>query len=233
MWYGSKHPGYISADNFSCKSMGIAADVSGIELNTENLDIFVDGYKTLTANVRPLHASQHMTWEIVSGNEYVTIEPKGKSCKVNGISSGDAVIKVTSSNPQIFAECNVEVSERQVGDISDLFIWEEGKRVLSNNGTVPSDSNWKASKLVDVSGYNTLIITLPVTTVSGSTSGCAFYDENEKFISGVNITTGAPAMSWETKEIDIPENAKYFRTMWYSTNHASYNPEWIFTCSVE
>ena len=232
MWYGSKHPGYISVDNFSCKSMGIAAEVSSIELNAESLDIFVDGYKTLTANVRPLHASQYMTWEIVSGNEYVTIEPNGRSCKVNGISSGNAVIKVTSSNPEIFAECTVTVAEREGGDITDSFIWEEGKRVLSNNGSVPSDSNWKASQLLDVSGYDTLTITLPVTTVSGSTSGCAFYGEDEKFISGVNITTGAPAMSWETKEIAIPENAKYFRTMWYSTNHAAYNPEWTFTCYI-
>ena len=235
MWYSSEHPGYVSVDNFSCicKSLTVIPDVSSIELNEENLSIFVDSFVTLTANAYPLHASQEMTWEIISGDEYVTIEPNGNTCKVNGTGVGDAVIKVISSNTEIFAECPITVIERQYGDITDLFIWKEGKRVLANNGTVPSDANWKASQLLDISGYHTLTITLPVTTVTTTTSGCAFYDENETFISGVNVTKGAPAMSWETKEIDIPENAKYFRTMWYSTNHASYNPEWIFACSAE
>lgn len=232
MWYASEHPGYVSVDNFSCKSMG-TVNVSRIELNKENLDIFVDAFVTLTANVYPSRAPQEMTWEIISGDEYVTIEPNGNTCKVNGIGVGNAVIKVISSDPQIFAECTITVVERQYGDITDSFIWEEGKRVLSDTGAVQSDENWKASQLLDISGFHTLTITLPITSVSTSTSGCAFYDENEKFISGVNIITGAPAMSWETKEIDIPESAKYFRTMWYSINHASYNPEWIFTCSVE
>ena len=234
MWYASKHTGYISLDNFSCKTMGTAPIASGIEINEENVSIYLNATKTITARVIPLHASQEMTWEIVSGNEYITIEPNGKSCEVNGVGVGSAVIKVTSSSDEsLFAECNVEVSERQDGDITDLFIWEEGKRVLSNNGTTTVDTNWKASQLLDVSGYNTLAITLPITTVSGSTSGCAFYDENEKYISGVNITTGAPSMSWETKTIEVPENAQYFRTMWYSTNHSAYNPEWVFECLVE
>lgn len=115
-------------------------------------------------------------------------------------------------------------------DITDQFTWTEGGRVLSNNGSVGNDTNWKHSNNVDVTPYYQLKVMLPVTTVSGSTSGCAFYDSSNKYISGVNITTGAPAMNCEIKTIDVPANAATFKTMWYSTKHASYNPEWQFSC---
>ena len=115
-------------------------------------------------------------------------------------------------------------------DITEQFAWTEGGRVLSNNGSVGNDTNWKYSNNIDVTPYYQLKIMLPVTTVSGSTSGCAFYDASGKYISGVNITTGAPAMGCEVKTIDVPTNATTFKTMWYSTKHASYNPEWQFSC---
>jgi len=68
-------------------------------------------------------------------------------------------------------------------------------------------SGWETSNLVDISSYDSLIVT------AGSGYNhllYAFYDENETFISGLNSGSGVLNITDET--VSIPSGAKYIRT---------------------
>lgn len=122
-------------------------------------------------------------------------------------------------------------------DLTSLFeaTWTEGARVLSNNGSTAGDTNWKYSDYIDVSPYKQLRLTINKAKATNSTTGPAFYDESKKYISGVaqiGSTTGQN--SWEIRTIDVPANAKYVRTCWYSQNHTDWTvldmADWAFSC---
>lgn len=230
MWYGTSHPAKISEDKFSCVAIGVSVDTTGIELDAKTHEMAIGRSKILNAKLLPTGANSKVTWEVAFGNLYVSIEPSDKTCKVTANSVGKAVINATTTEG-FEATCEITVTEAPSGgDITDQFIWTEGYRLLGTTGTPSSDSNWKVSDYVDVSNYSGLEVTMPVTTVSGTTSGCAFYDSSKKFISGTIVTNGASAMSFDVKNLEIPENAVYFRTMWYSTNHSGYQESFIFNC---
>ncbi len=126
--------------------------------------------------------------------------------------------------------------EDVTGDITSQFEWTEGYRMTADKGAAEANPHWITSDYVDISAYSKLQMTMPITTATSTNSGCAFYDASKTYISGVNVTFGATAMSVETKDITVPAGAVYIRTMWYSTAHPLYTPDFAvenFNCLAE
>lgn len=95
----------------------------------------------------------------------------------------------------------------------------DGKFIASNTGAESSASaNYSRSGLVDVSGYDTVRITMPKVTLTSTYMGLAFYQSNETYISGQRVEYGQQTAGFLTAEYPIPANAKYFRTSWFSSD---------------
>ena len=108
-------------------------------------------------------------------------------------------------------------------DITEKFVWNEGYVISAKNGSMMSDSNWVASDYVDISAFDSIEIVTGDTVNVGTTLGLAFYDANKTYISGVLHTdkTGTE-YGVLVHDLEVPENAVYLRTTWYSVNHGAY-----------
>lgn len=83
--------------------------------------------------------------------------------------------------------------------------------VIYSTGNTNSDSETlKWTSRINVQGWKYIFFPLHVSTGTGS-AGCAFYDENGEYISGVRQITSASEVSYKNTVLTIPENAKYFR----------------------
>lgn len=228
-WYGS------NTENFQCQGIGMVIEPTGVELNATEKESYVSGAFILEATVLPVGASSELTWSIVSGSEYLSITPDTvyNSCAVSCEGEGNAIIKVVTTEG-FEATCNVTIKEApsiQERDISERFIFEAGS-VNYTNGTNNNDANYIRSNYIDVRDCTSLALSCPQTTNSSTSHGLAFYDINNKYISGKQILTGS-AWSYGTQNVEVPLNAVYVRVVWFSNNHP-YIPSGItegsFTC---
>lgn len=106
------------------------------------------------------------------------------------------------------------------GNLTEQFVWTEGRAIRYADGTVTVDSNWKCSDYVNINGLSTLSMTVVGTTTAGQTSlGYAFYDNSKARISGTMNTVSQAEYNYTTETIAIPTNAAYIRTTWFSANH--------------
>lgn len=95
----------------------------------------------------------------------------------------------------------------------------DGKFIVSNTGAESSaNANYSRSGFVDVTGYDTVRITMPRVTLTSTYMGLAFYAADETYISGKMVEYGADAAGYNTAEYPVPVNAKYFRASWFSSN---------------
>ena len=118
-------------------------------------------------------------------------------------------------------------------DITHLFNWTDGKMISATSGGSGNDKNWMASDYVDISAFDTIVIKTGNTINVNTTLGLAFYDANKKFISGVTHTDGVgTAYGTMLHTLEVPENAVYIRSTWYSSAHPNYDKAFgVFSCT--
>jgi hypothetical protein len=105
-------------------------------------------------------------------------------------------------------------------NITDLFTWESGACQWSS-GKVVTESNWMVSNAVPVAKYENIRLSAIQTPTTSTSLGYAFYDSNNRYVSGASNT----GVSYEPveKTLTVPQNAAYFRAMWISENSTNYN----------
>jgi len=115
--------------------------------------------------------------------------------------------------------------KKSMTDISGRFSWTDGQMIQATSGKVLSDSNWIASDYVDISDCDFIEIKTANTATKTSTIGLAFYDANKNYISGVVHTDKSGVYGILIHELEVPENAVYIRSTYYSKNHSNYKDE--------
>lgn len=106
-------------------------------------------------------------------------------------------------------------------DISSTVTWTDGGGIRENNGDansgkIYSSAVFKYTDFISLDNVVEFTITMPIyTTVSGlrASFGLAFYDANEKYISGYQFKQGENDI--EKITLEVPENATQFRTTFY------------------
>ena len=93
-----------------------------------------------------------------------------------------------------------------------------------SNGNSSSSSVNKYTDYIDLSGYTKIIYKRQLSTGSSVSSGMAFYDKNNVYISGIQTIGNASANGYTDQAIDIPINAKYARfTAFQSASYGEFN----------
>ena len=121
--------------------------------------------------------------------------------------------------------CGHQAYENHYLDITDLFTWTEGVRITATNGQQVTDSNWVSSDFTDISDYSAIRIKTANTASVNTNVGVAFYDAHKNYISGVLHTDKSGIYGILIHDLQVPENAVYVRSTWYSKNHANYREE--------
>ena len=106
-------------------------------------------------------------------------------------------------------------------DLSSDIVWIEGGGIRENNGDansgkIYSSAVFKYTDFISLDNVAEFTITMPIyTTVSGlrASFGLAFYDADEKYISGYQFKQGDNDV--EKITLKVPENATQFRTTFY------------------
>jgi len=128
--------------------------------------------------------------------------------------------------------CGDSKLENQTVDITDLFVWTDGIMIQATSGGQLNDSNWMASDYTDISAFDSIEIKTANTATLGSTIGLAFYDSDKNFISGITHDDGSGVYGTRLKVLEVPENAVYVRSTWYSSNHPRYDTAFgEFSCT--
>ena len=190
---------------------------TSISLNYNSIDIEGNGSQQLKATVYPLEASQSVNWEVISGEDVVTVTSSGF---VMARTAGTAKIRATSTiKESVYNECSVTVTNSlalnctkanlDVGDnlqlsaritpirTSQEVIWSSGN---TNVATV------SASGLVTAKAPGTVYIT--VTSVADNT----LYKTCKLIISkSTEVKVGADATSSDY-EVPYANNNKYATT---------------------
>lgn len=181
---------------------------------------------TLKATINPTYASnKNVTWSVLSGEDKLNITPNGLECVIKGVAEGSAVIQVVTEDGNFASTCTISVTTSNSVDITAEFEpWTPGTCTYSTGATQTSDTNWLFSNLVDVSDYSSLTFTQAQTSTANTSLGYAFYDANKTSI-GKGASNGGVDYVPVEKTLTIPDNAKYFRTMWMNDTHAKYNAD--------
>ena len=181
------------------------------------------GSINMKATLVPTYAlNKNVTWSIENGTDKISIAPNGLECTIQGLAEGEATIKVTTEEGNFTATSVISVTTNNSVNITAEFEpWTAGTCTHSTGAVGSGDTNWKYSDLVDISAYSSITFTQIQTTTTNTSLGYAFYNGNKTYISGAN--NGGTSYTPVEKTIDIPAEAKYFRTMWINTTHANYD----------
>ena len=200
--------------------------LTSLSLNHSDLSVGIGKSRTLTAILQPNNTTEkNLTWTIEEGEEFIEILPEGLTCKVIGLQNGNATVKVRSEAYGLEAVCTVSVKDVVIEDITDKFIFTDGRMIYAHNGGDAAHNGWMASDYTDIEKYSMLEIKMSKTSSLTSNTGLAFYDADKKYISGVVHIDGIATYGTMIKELEVPANAKYIRTTYWSRNHSSYKEE--------
>ena len=108
-------------------------------------------------------------------------------------------------------------------DMTDQFVWIDGQMIIATTGERKAYTDWQASDFVNISGYASLEIKTANTASTTTSTGLAFYDANKNYISGIKHTDGSGVYGVLIHNVEVPENAVYIRSTWYSDGHPNYN----------
>ena len=229
MWIASTHSGYSSNlhdGTFYCYGIvkdGLDFSVTGVELDKTTDSTWVNGKVVeITAKINPAYANnKEVVWSIVEGNEFGTITPNGLTCTFTpGASVGTVKIQVKTVEGEFVETCTITIVENQQAakvNITNLFTWELGKVQDATTGAIRNDVNWYVSNQVDVSKFTSITFSQAQTSNSATTLGYCFFKADGTVIPGG--TNGSTNFIPVEKTVDIPEGAKYFRTMWLSSGY--------------
>lgn len=149
----------------------------------------------------------------------------------------DGTLGLNSTN----AVSNKVVAETSVGlvggyiDVSDAIVLTDGTYILYDTGELASNSSFSATDYIKIKNEIGLKLKLkmPIVVAASSRAGVAFYDENKTYIFGVKVNYDEER-GVETREIDVPFNARYFRTTYWSGEAKETYPATnvAFTCII-
>lgn len=136
--------------------------------------------------------------------------------------------KVNSINKKM-NEINLVIygSEEELKDISDLFVFEDGGSIISNNSTaLGSEVFCYTPEYIDIqahAGKKMSITTLVYTTAEGKQpiNGFAIYDSNKTELGFYQTNKGDKAI--EITEIMLPINAYYIRSTFFIDSKPSFS----------
>lgn len=116
-------------------------------------------------------------------------------------------------------------------DISNLFTFYDEYRINYQTGAAQyyNDYDSSATNFVDVSEYDSVIISTS-TQATGGADGIAFYDNEQEYTSGIrdlNDTVGGNAF---IQEVQIPPGTKYIRATWVGSGNVNYDNFSCYGC---
>ena len=123
--------------------------------------------------------------------------------------------------------CGREDTGTVVTDITDRFVFTQSMTVNIVNGKVSADDKWALSDLVDVSGYDSLEVTISNDNSTATASGLCFFNaEGRRVAGGVLNADGTGQYGVSVRTVEIPETAVYARTIWFSDTNNGYDSSW-------
>ena len=139
--------------------------------------------------------------------------------------------KLELKNGQILTAQALDHIEDGIYGSNDVILNEDelcNYYAINSSGQHILDNNYSCTHYIDCKTCASIKITMPI-TVSATGYGLAFYDESKNLISFIEMNTGA-TQGVETRTIDVPENAIYFRTTFFgeSNRHTYEN----FSCEL-
>ena len=111
--------------------------------------------------------------------------------------------------------------ELSLGDTSKVEL-TDGYAVNATMGAVSANANTSVTDFLPCKGYGTLHLLMPSGVSSDVEYGMAFFDKDRKFINGLirpTVTGGLDENNRGTifVDIEVPENAVYFRTSYWNS----------------
>ena len=218
---GSKSTNFIKVHGYekvrvsmypSKTTIGIAFYDNGVNEGKTDKQSYKVGYISNTAEV------VIKEYEIPSDVYYMRASWKDDfgvfTCQlINTASVKDVVLETKTQMQDKAAIADVE----EVKVITNPPVEKNGTLIVASDGKVAdvsgSSTLWKATTFINVCGAKEIIVTMPKTTAA-STAGLCFYDSNYQRIQGYvcNYDANQPHVEQETREIQVPQEAKYVRT---------------------
>lgn len=131
------------------------------------------------------------------------------------------------SSTAICALCGREDLQTVVTDISDRFHFTQSMSINTVNGKTFADDKWALSDFVDVSGYESLEVLMSNDNSTGTVSGLVFFNAQYKRVSGGVINSdGSGQYGVSVRQVEVPENAVYVRTIWFAQTNPGYDSQW-------
>lgn len=180
-----------------------AIAVTGVSISQSTKTADHNQTFTLTATIAPSNATnQNVTWSIVSGSEYVSINSNGLSCSVTtGSSNGSAVVRVTTEDGNYTAQCAITVTHKELvsltssGTLSKTSYFEgESLDITGLTFTATFDDSSTAILTASELSYNPDPLTIGTTSVAVSYT----YGSVTKTVNVSGITVYAQlSVTWE------------------------------------
>lgn len=232
-------------DNVRVESLE-EAEISGVTVSPEALELHVGAQKQLTATVEPINAFSHeVTWSS-SDETIATVDENGM---LTAVSEGEATITVTTADPDIKADCTVTV----------ITVDELNSRISAalntDGGTLSFENDLEHPWVVDsVSFEGRTAVRSDIAGLDNTSSAVTYnageraegsvlsfewnascegndYDEARFLVNGETVyTIGGRDLDWTKCEYTIPEDAEYVFTWEYvkdSSQAAGQDCAWI------
>ena len=123
--------------------------------------------------------------------------------------------------------CGREDTGTVVTDITDRFVFTQNMTVNTVKGNISADDKWALSDLVDISGYDSLELTMSNDNSTATASGLCFYNaEGRRVAGGILNADGTGKYGVSIRTVEIPETAVYVRTIWFSHSNTGYDSSW-------
>lgn len=156
--------------------------------------------------------------------------------ELTDIRVGDNGVSYPSAGDAVrgqYAELNSK--QDYISDITGMqyeppVTFTDGKGINYSGGGTNTSANNSYTQFIPCDGFAYIRLTM-IKTENSSNLGIAFYGtaNSASYISGVRQNYGAESETYETRDIPVPENAKYFRTTWFDSTAADYGD---FSCKL-
>ena len=156
--------------------------------------------------------------------------------ELTDIRIGDNGVTYSSAGDAVrgqYAELNSK--QDYISDITGMqyeppVTFTDGKGVNYSGGGTNTSANNSYTQFIPCDGFKYIRLTM-IKTENSSNLGIAFYGTANyaSYISGVRQNYGAESETYEVRDIQVPDNAKYFRTTWFASTETDYGD---FSCKL-